>query len=623
MGCISLTLEEIATAKTTLSKNADIRRLVDHVTQDSVTFSKNSKFAIPSEAGWWLHLYACDRHGCELVRREADGVLSHFCPVCGKKFESDEIEGSWLQQKHDRAANAARDLAFLDALNPDPSKAAAAIRILNHYSGLYPKKRLFGKWFGKGRMTGTVLNEATWIIPLAMAADMLRSTKRADKKMMRKWFVRLFLPCAELMIVQVQITHNIRCWLNAAIGCIGYLYDDPALIYDAVDGYYGFHKQLEKGVTSDGMWFEGSMGYHFYALQALLILTEAAKRNDNDLSGDKSFGHMLEISSKISMPDGRMPSVNDFAYGRKPPMAIIPTMLLQDLSATDRSLAEKRLDDFVKAPVETLVADASFVTNWGRFLLDLPKALSLKPSEPVPLWGDRTILPEAGLGIIRDKEAKHFIMLKFGAHGGCHGHFDKPGLLYSWNNHDILIDPGTTLYSSPLYQEWYRSTLAHNTFAIDGARQEPSTGRLLREGRNLIAVEASPYNGVKAERTVSLLENGLEDKWKISCEKARRIEIMYHFPPLKDFKSKAISAASITGCDAAYKHLKKQGTIKGSHHLLIFDGFTVSFSFKASSNPVLFCANTPGISGQGRPGLMVMLRFRAKSMKANIRIEMK
>ncbi len=621
-GHISLTKEEIADTRKILAGRPDIHNLVDHVARASVELSGNSRLEIPSEAGWWLHLYACDRHGCELSRREVGGRIIHFCPVCGKECSSNEIEGSWIQQKHDRIANAARDLAFLDAINPNPAYAKTAIRILNHYADIYQEKRLFGKWFGKGRMTGTVLNEATWIIPLTMAADLLRTNDRADDAMMRKWFTQLFLPCAELLVVQVQITHNIRCWMNAAIACIGYLYNDRDLICDAVDGYYGFIKQMEKGVSSDGMWFEGSLGYHFYALQANLILTEAAKRHGTDLSGNKSFQKMLAVSSKVSMPDGRMPSVNDFAYGRKPPMAIIPTMLMQDLAVNDRILAEQRLDDFIKAPVETLASDANFVTNWGRFLLDLPKALSLPRTKQSPRWSRRSILPEAGLGVLRDKTVNQYALLKFGPYGGCHGHYDKPGLIYSWRKQSILIDPGTTLYSSPLYQDWFRSTLAHNTFAIDGKRQDPAGGCLVGQGEGMIAVEAAPYQGVSARRTVSLLEKGLRDQWEIKCERTRRVEIMYHFPCPKDLKSKGSGALRhIAGCDPAYKYLTKAQTVIGSHQLLVFDGFNVSFSFQASCKPVLLRALTPGISGQGRPGLVLILRFQTKYLTASVNIE--
>lgn len=580
------------------------------------------KFSIPREAGWWLHLYACDTHGCPLVEREKRGKRIHVCPVCHKEFTGPAIEGARIQRLHNAAANAARDLAFLDALEPNPAHAAAALRILDHYAAVYPARRLFGRWFGKGRMCGTVLGEATWILSLAWAADLLRASGRADPRRMRQWFDALFLPCAELLMVQVPITHNIRCWLNAAIGSIGYLYDDADLVEDAVHGYYGFFKQLKLGTTSDGLWFEGTLGYHYYALQALLILAETARRNGADLSSHRPLRKMSAAPFLLALPDGTMPAINDWTWGRKPPISLMPTLLLQKLHATARALVAQRLAEFLREPRRLLEEEEGVVTNWGRLLLDLPLTFGQIPVPRAPAWPRKTTLPEAGLCVLRDAAATQYLMLKFGPHGGGHGHFDKPGALYVHGAHSVLLDAGTARYSSPLHEAWYRSTLAHNTVAMDGRRQLPCTGRLVRATENSATVTASPYDGARFERKMTLRTHGLTDTWKIAADRSRRIEILYHFPAPKEGSDYAIPhRALVEGNDVAYRYLAEPDVLKGAIFQMDFEGFRLRFSWKASARGVVLRARTPGISGTRRGGLILLLRFKAARLNVGVRLD--
>ena len=231
-------------------------------------------------------------------------------------------------------------------------------------------------------------------------------------------------------------------------------------------------------------------------------------------------------------------------------------------------------------------------------------------------------LPEAGLCVLRDAKATRYLMIKFGPHGGCHGHFDKPGVLYAHDNHGVLMDAGTARYSSPLHEEWYRSTLAHNTIAIDGLRQLPCAGHLVRAGDGTATVSVSPYDGVRVERTVALTEHGVSDGWKIECDRPRRIEILYHFPAPKDGSTYAIpSRARIEGSDPAYRYLADPETLEGPLPPLDFEGFSLRFSWKATAAGTALKARTPGISGSPKGGLVLLLRFEARSLEVNAGIE--
>ena len=59
-----------------------------------------------------------------------------------------------------------------------------------------------------------------------------------------------------------------------------------ALLRLAIQGKAGLLWQLGASVTEDGLWYEGTMAYHFYAVQAIVRTLEAAARAGLDFSGN-------------------------------------------------------------------------------------------------------------------------------------------------------------------------------------------------------------------------------------------------------------------------------------------------------------------------------------------------
>src|SRR5947207_11491033 len=90
---------------------------------------------------------------------------------------------------------------------------------------------------------------------------------------------QLLRPALEEVILPRRMgVHNIQCRHNSAIGLVGFLLGDQKLIWTAIDDpANGFRRQIEKGVLADGMWIEGSSGYHFFTISGLLPLAEAAR----------------------------------------------------------------------------------------------------------------------------------------------------------------------------------------------------------------------------------------------------------------------------------------------------------------------------------------------------------
>ena len=97
--------------------------------------------------------------------------------------------------------------------------------------------------------------------------------------------------------------------------------------------------------------------------------------------------------------------------------------------------------------------------------------------------------------------------MKFGPHGGGHGHFDKLSFISYARGARQAADPGTQAYGAKSHNTWDKMTVAHNTISVDGKPQAESTGKLLEWNPGAQATEirlsaGAVYPGVEMERTL-------------------------------------------------------------------------------------------------------------------------
>jgi len=100
--------------------------------------------------------------------------------------------------------------------------------------------------------------------------------------------------------------------------------------------------------------------------------------------------------------------------------------------------------------------------------------------------------------------------LKYGPHGGGHGHPDKNSFILYSRGEIIAPDVGTHAYGSPLHTGWDKTTLAHNTLVVDEKSQTPAQGKCLAfgtdKGVDYSVTDAGPiYPGVRFIRTAAML----------------------------------------------------------------------------------------------------------------------
>ena len=309
--------------------------------------------------------------------------------------------------------------------------------------------------------------------------------------------------------------HNIQNRNNSAIGLVGFLLGDQELIHAAIDDpKQGYRAQMEKGVQSDGVWCEGAWGYHFFTIEGIWPLAEAARNCGIDLYGEK-LKSLFDAPFALVMPNFNLPNFNDsgetgirghadlyelgYARYHNPGYGAI---LAQ--SSRHGSLALYfGVDEIPKAGLQTLGSHNATGSGY---------AMLRRGADDQATW----------------------VCLKYGPHGGGHGHFDKLSFILYARGHIIGVDAGTKRYASPLHKDWDKTTVAHNTLVVDQESQQPAQGKCLAFGKekdvDFAVADAGPiYEGVRFTRAMAMLnENLVVVVDQIRSEQEHTYDIAYH-----------------------------------------------------------------------------------------------
>lgn len=444
--------------------------------------------ALPDRGGQWPHWYACPKHGARL---KTEGPTKHVCPVDGEVFTGYPYDDVLLLTTHNEYANLVRDLGLAWQLTGKADYGQKAKAILLAYAAKYPGYAYHDKdgkqGTGGGKVGPQTLDEAVWLIPVAQGADLIWDTISESEQ--KALWMGLFSPAAQVIRQHKLGVHNIQCWKNSAVGLVGLLYGDKALLAEAIDDpERGLQRQLAEGITDDGPWYEGAWSYHFYTMSALAPLAEAVHHMGlplySGLLGER-YKKLYLAPLKMAFPNGQLPAFNDSNAA----------------SALGNVLYETALARFGDPALAR-----PLVGNGRR---TLPALLA---GEALPTTKTEAVQSEdfaaSGYAYLRAPGAT--LILKYGPHGGGHGHPDKLNVVFQTEGKTLLDDPGTSAYGVPAHLGWYKTSVAHNTLVIDEANQKATTGKLLAlkmgEGWSAALAEVKGvYPGVTFARAALLL----------------------------------------------------------------------------------------------------------------------
>lgn len=463
---------------------------------------------LPPRGGNWSHNYVCPEHGARLKRGRQLGPWrwEHLCPIGPHTLVGDparathDFDGNAIAAAHGTNAQEVCDLGLVYQLTGDPRYAQRADALLLAYADkylTYPLHNNQGKPVKRngGRIASQPLTEASTFIPLAQGADLVWDTLTAAQRETLEQ--RLFRPALTETILNDSATpviHNIQCRRNSAVGLIGYLFGDARLIHEAIDGVSGYRAQMAKGVQADGVWFEGAWGYHFFTLNGLVPLTEAARNCGLDLYGPE-LKRLFDAPFALATPDFTLPAFNDSG---------------EEKLANTAALYELAFARYRNPVYASLLSQAPRTSTSALWF-----GVDELPTGRLPSLGSRNA-EASGYAILQRGDGREatWACLKYGPHGGGHGHFDKLNLVL-WSRGQMLgLDSGTHAYGSALHRDWDKTTLAHNTLTVDESDQAPATGRCRlfgsQGGVDYVMADAGPvYAGVELVRTVLLLDADL------------------------------------------------------------------------------------------------------------------
>lgn len=246
------------------------------------------------------------------------------------------------------------------------------------------------------------------------------------------------------------------------------------------------NKEIQLQVNNDGSSFEASTSYHRLVLELffypVLFLTKSHEEfngyNFKDtaikiFSEDyiKKIFQMFEVLKYCLNPDGYIPQIGDNDNGKLHmfgyPEVLDAAYLLQIASVFFNESNFKILDfnsinsDKRKDEILWMFGKA------GSQIWDNLNGVSMKSVKSYASLDN---------GWFISRRDNNFLMISAGQNGqggnGGHAHNDKLGFELYINGKNIIVDPGTYLYTaSPEWRNKFRSTAYHNTISINNQEQ--------------------------------------------------------------------------------------------------------------------------------------------------------
>jgi len=507
-----LTSEEVAVVKKKIATRSWAREAFEKLLGEAKPWL-DRKIALPDRGGQWWHWYSCPRCGSRL---KTLSPTRHKCPTCAKVYSGEPYDSVVISGQHSGLARAAQSLGLVYQLTGQKGFAAKAAEILERYAErylTYPRHDIRGRdRVGGGRVGPQTLDESTWLIPIVRAYDLIWDSLSAQER--RRIEEKLLRPAASLIMEHKIGIHNIQCWKNSAVGLVGICLADERFFADAVTSPHGIRNQLAKGILDDGFWFEGSWGYHYYTMSALVPLAEALRHIGMNVYTER-YRRFYAAPLLFALPNGHLPAFND----SHPSNAYRPWPRYELAYARWREpIFAAILKDKPRVTTESLLYGEPEIQGQAT----LPAG-----SRNFPASGYAYLQCEAG------KDAPVAI-LDYAPHGGGHGHPEKLQLVLYANGEVIAPDPGCIHYGVPLHRQWYKQTISHNTVVQDGRSQRPCTGRLrfFHATEALAAASASAndaYPGTAFARSVVMVPGGLVfDVVELASEKAHTWDWAFH-----------------------------------------------------------------------------------------------
>lgn len=478
----------------------------------------------------------------ERLRQQADELASQPFPVFEKEWWAEASRKHWTQiypevNHHTsfavaRPASGALSAAMAYAVARDPAYALLVRKALLHYTDY--------EFFAEHPDVG--LNWSTWVTRALMAYDLVYDTvDENDRKKIDDFFERAVQ--AVMKNDQWWLAHNPGglfnnhfAWHKFMIGSYGLFYGRDDLVDYAINSDQGVRALIEHGSRDDGLWFEGSINYHFTAVQALAEFARQLANSGHwfdlwnvELANGRCLKALFTGPIQTLFADRTLPTIGD-TYGLR--------MKLDSVNAYFPAYDAYRLPE-----IAWLLRDRTERPPDALFLAHLPPDdCPAAPAMATRLW------PEHGYAALRAQEGADYwngdafsAFVSFDS-DGVHSHHDKFGMMVFARGAHIAVDPEARstarhAFSARIQAELNRSTVCHNTVIVDGLDHRPIADKLElldvinSDNVKMITIadtRGRVCEGVRMMRTIAVTPDYVLDVFQVSSDTQRTYDYLFH-----------------------------------------------------------------------------------------------
>jgi len=250
-----------------------------------------------------------------------------------------------------------------------------------------------------------------------------------------------------------------------------------------ITGWQILESEIEKQFFGDGGGVEQAISYHhytlgFYLLASILQIKNGIKVNPKIL---EVIEQAIEFSMYLIKPNGSLPMIGDADDARSVKFANISN------GWDFRTFLAIGAILFNRADFKKISDKISQEALWLFGIQGLKKYNEIRSELP-----EQTSIPfySSGYFILRsswDKEADYLCfdcgpqsagLYKDFTPSVAHGHADALSFELVIKGKPVIIDTGMFSYQDDYFQDYFRSTPAHNTIVIDGKSQSTLLGKL-------------------------------------------------------------------------------------------------------------------------------------------------
>ena len=428
------------------------------------------------------------RSGHEYAKYSFDKMMTRLAEQVDTRLEAGvpvpypkDAGGGYTHEQHKQNGKTIYEAGMLFD-HTGQQKYAEGIRdILYDYAELYPtlgihpqkKNQSPGKLFWQG------LNEAVWLVYAIQGYELIRDDLPIEDRQHIE--DNLFNPMADFLSLESPQTfdriHNHGTWAAAAVGMTGYVLNQSVRVEQALygldrSGNAGFLRQLDLLFSPDGYYAEGPY-YQRYALMPFVLFAEAVQRNEPERKIFEYRDNIILKAIRSTVQQsyaGKFFPIND-AIREK---GINTVEVKYGLSIAYALTKDKDLLGAV------MLQNGVVPTANGKLLLDDIRAGKAKAfAFSSQLFRDGPDGLQGGLAVLRSgtKGNAATVVLKATTQGLGHGHFDKLGLLYYDDGHEIVADYGAARFLNvepkfggrylPENKSWAKQSIAHNVLVVD------------------------------------------------------------------------------------------------------------------------------------------------------------